>query len=34
MADEALLNLQKYFLIIDYHKKNDLSHYNSVMWYI
>lgn len=29
MSDEALLNVQKYFLITDYHEKNYLSHYSS-----
>lgn len=29
MSDEVLPNVQKYFLITDYHKKNYLSHYSS-----
>lgn len=29
MNDEALLNVQKYFLITDYHEKIYLSHYSS-----
>jgi len=29
MSDEALLNMQKYFLIIDCHKKNCLNRYSS-----